>query len=150
VDVGSDGCLVVIVRWSSATGGGRGRCRQRRLDQGRRDVGFLGEGGSRALLLLQECSGGKHPGVGGIILLLRVGGGSGHGVDFLSELSGLGSLADVIGNHRRWCRGAQGGSVGHRRCSKKRGGGRLEARKKLGSDYHVGERRAAEYWIDLH
>jgi hypothetical protein len=51
-EVGDDGSLVVIVRRSSTTDRGRGWRRRRRLDQGRRAAGFLGEGGSRTLLLL--------------------------------------------------------------------------------------------------
>jgi hypothetical protein len=59
------------------------------------------------LLLLQKYSGGKDPGAGGIILLLRVDGSDDHGVEFLPELYDLGSMVSVISGHRRWCRGAQ-------------------------------------------
>jgi hypothetical protein len=52
VDVGDDGGLVVVVRWSSATGGGRGQRRWRRLDQCHHGAGLLGEDDSRALLFL--------------------------------------------------------------------------------------------------
>jgi hypothetical protein len=58
-------------------------------------VGLLGEDGSRALL--EEYGGGKNPGASGVVLLLHVGGGGDHGVEFLPELGGLGSLAGVIG-----------------------------------------------------
>jgi hypothetical protein len=44
MDAGIDGDLVVIVRWSSATGGGQGRRRWRRLDQGHRGTGLLSKG----------------------------------------------------------------------------------------------------------
>jgi hypothetical protein len=111
VDVGDDGNLVVIVRQSSVTGGGQGWHRRRRLDQGHRGVGFLGEEGSCALLLLQKRGGGKEPGAGGVVLLLRVGGGSDHDVKFLLELSGLGSLAGIVDSHWRWCHGTQGGGA---------------------------------------
>jgi hypothetical protein len=67
-----------------------------------------GEDSSRTLLLLEERGGGKNPGAGGVVLLLCVSGGGDHGVEFLPE---LGSLADVIRGHRRWCRGAQGDGV---------------------------------------
>jgi hypothetical protein len=53
------------------------------------------------LLLLQERGGGKDLGMGGIVLLLHVGGGGDHGIEFLSQLGGLGSLAGVVGGHRR-------------------------------------------------
>jgi hypothetical protein len=96
----------VIVRQSSATGGGRGRHRRRRLDQGCHGAGLLDEDGSRALLLLQEHGGGKDPGVGGIVPFLRGGGGDDHDVKFLLKLGGLGSLAVIIGGHRRWWRGS--------------------------------------------
>jgi hypothetical protein len=52
VDVGDDGGLIVVTRRSSATCGGQGQCRRRRLDQGYRDAGLLGEDGSCTLLLL--------------------------------------------------------------------------------------------------
>jgi hypothetical protein len=150
VDVGDDDGLVVIIRWSSVTGGGQGWCRQRRLDQGCRSMGFLGEDDSHALLLLQERGGGKDPGMGGIVLLLR-GGDDNHGIEFLLELSGLDSLAGVVGGHRRWCHSARGGRVDHRRCSRRRkddrplGFERSKRQKNLAYDYHVGERRATEY-----
>jgi hypothetical protein len=54
MDVGDDGGLIVVIRRSSATGRGRGRRRRKRLDQGHRDVGLLGEDGSRALLLFED------------------------------------------------------------------------------------------------
>jgi hypothetical protein len=60
-------------------------------------VGLLGEDGSRALLLLEEYGGGKNPGASGVVLLLHVDGGGDHGVEFLPELGGLGSLVGVIG-----------------------------------------------------
>jgi hypothetical protein len=65
---------------------GLGRHRQRRLDQGR-----------------------KNPGASGIVLFLH--GGGNHGVEFLPELGDLGSLAGVIGGHRRWCHGAVTGDA---------------------------------------
>jgi hypothetical protein len=71
-------------------------------------VSLLGEDGSRALLLLKEHGGGKNSGAGNVVLLLRVDGGGNHGVKFLPE---LGSLAGIIGGHRRWCRGAQEGDA---------------------------------------
>jgi hypothetical protein len=83
VDVGDDSGIVFVIRRSSMTGGGRGRHRRRRLDQGCRDTGLLDEDGSRALLLLQERGGGKDPGAGIIIPFLCVGGD--HGVEFLSN-----------------------------------------------------------------
>jgi hypothetical protein len=54
MDVRDDGGLVIIVQRSSVTGGGWGLRRQRRLDQGCRGMGLLGEDG-RPLLLLEEC-----------------------------------------------------------------------------------------------
>jgi hypothetical protein len=134
VDVGDDGSLVVVIRRSSVTGGGRGRHRRRRLDQGHRGAGFLDEGGSRALLLLQERCGGKDSGVGGVVLLLRVDDGGNHGVKFLPELGDLGIRVGVIRGHRRWCRSALGGSVGHRRCIGRREGDRPLGFERSGSE----------------
>jgi hypothetical protein len=151
MDVGDDGGLIVVVRRSNATDEGRGRRRQRRLDQGCRGAGFLGEDGSRALLLLRERGGGKDSDMGGVVLLLRFGGGGDHGVKFLPKLGGLDSLAGVVGSHQRWCCGAQGGGTGHRRCSERREDGRplgferSGSKKNLGSDYHVGESCAVKY-----
>jgi hypothetical protein len=156
VDVGDDCGLVVIVQWNSATDGGQGRRRRRRLNQGRRGAGLLGEDGSRALLLLQESGGDKDLDTGGVVLLLHVGDGGDHGIEFLSELGSLGILVGIVDGHRRWCRGAQGDSADHLRCSRRRVGSRplgfqrSGSKKKLGSDYHVGERRATEYWIALY
>jgi hypothetical protein len=116
-------------------------------------VVFLDKDDSHTLLLLQERGGGKNPGAGGVILLLRVDDGDDHGIEFLSELDGLGSLTCVVSGHRTWCHGARGGSVDHQRCSERREGGRPlgfernGSKKNLGSDYHVGERCAAEYWM---
>jgi hypothetical protein len=100
------------------------------------------------LLLLQERGGSKDPSVGSVIPFLH---GGDHGVELLPELGGLGSLAVVIGSHRRWWRGTPRGGAAHRRCSRRREGGRplgferSESENDLGSDYHVGERRAIEY-----
>jgi hypothetical protein len=88
---------------------GLGRHRRRRLNQGRCSAGLLGEDGRRTLLLLEERGGGKNPGASGIVLFLH--GGGNHGVEFLPELGDLGSLAGVIGGHRRWCRGAVTGDA---------------------------------------
>jgi hypothetical protein len=59
-------------------------------------VGLLSEDDNRALLLLEERSGCKNSGTGGVVLLLHVSDGGDHGVKFLPELSGLSSLAGVI------------------------------------------------------
>jgi hypothetical protein len=57
-------------------------------------------------MMTLERGGGKDLGAGDGVLLLHVGGD--HGVEFLPELGGLGSLAGVIGGHQRWCHDAQG------------------------------------------
>jgi hypothetical protein len=119
-------------------------------------TGLLDKDDSCALLLLQERGGGKDPGAGGIVLLLRVGDDGDHGVEFLPELGGLGSLVGVVGGHQRWCRGAQEGGMDHRRCSGRREGGkplgfeRSGSEKNLDSDYHVGERHTVKYLIGLY
>jgi hypothetical protein len=111
MDVGDDSDLVVIVRWSSTSSGGRGWHRQRRLNQGHRGAGLLGEDGSYVLLLLKERGGGKNLGAGGVVLLLHRGCGDDHGVEFLPKLGSLDSLAGVTGGHQRWCHGVQGDGV---------------------------------------
>jgi hypothetical protein len=63
-------------------------------------VSLLGEDGSCALLILQEHGDGEDSGVGGVVPFLT--GGNDHGIKFLSELGGLGSLAVIISDHRRW------------------------------------------------
>jgi hypothetical protein len=76
-----------------------------------------------------------------------------YGVEFLPELDGLSSLAVVVGGHRRSRRGTPRGGAVHRRCNGRREGGmslgfeRSGSEKNLGSDYHVGERHAVEYWM---
>jgi hypothetical protein len=90
--------------------------------------------------------------MGGVVPFLHVGGGD-HDVEFLLELGGLGSLTIVISGHWGWWRGTPRGGVVHRKCSRRRQGGKLlgfersGSEKNLGSDYHVEERRAAEYWM---
>jgi hypothetical protein len=135
----------------------RRRRRRRRLDQGCRGMGLLDDDGSCVLLLLQEHGGGKDPSAGSVVPFLRVGGSGDHGVEFLPELNGLDSLVVVVGGHRSWWHGTQGGGTAHRRCSRRREGARPlgfeksgSEKKNLNSDYHVGERRDAEYWIALY
>jgi hypothetical protein len=89
--------------------------------------------------------------VGSDVPFVHGDGGGDLGIEFLPELGGLGSLAIIIGGHRRWWRSTPRGSVVHRRCSRRReddeplGFERSGSKKNLGSDYHVGERHAAKY-----
>jgi hypothetical protein len=138
MDVGDDGSLIVIVRRSRATDGGGGRGRG--FDQGYCGASLLGEDGSRALLLLQERGGGEDLSTGGIVPFLCVGGGDDYGIEFLLKLGSLGSLAVIVSVHQRWWRRRREGD-------RPLGFERSGSKKNLGFDYHVGERRAAEYWM---
>jgi hypothetical protein len=124
VDVGDDDGLVVVVQRSSATGGGWGWHTLRRLGQGCCGTGLLDEDDGRTLVLLKEHSDGKDPGAGGVVPFLHSGGGGDHGIEFLLKLGSLGSLAVVVGGHRRWWHDTQGGNAAHQRCSGRREGGR--------------------------
>jgi hypothetical protein len=52
-----------------------------------------------------------------VIHFLHVGGGGDHGIEFLPELGGLGSLTVIVSGHWRWWHGTPSGGVTHRRCN---------------------------------